>query len=149
MKRFRFTLEAVLKVRRGKEEMIQREFSALLRDRTQRLLLLGQLEQNLATLNRDRSAARQKSQKVNLANEAFFEAQRQGQRNLVLGAQLALHQADIALERKRLELVEASRDRAVIEKIEEAQKKAYLAKVHKEEQLFLDELAQHLSASAA
>ena len=149
MKKFRFTLETVLKVRRGKEEMLQREFSALLRERTQRLLQLGRLEQNLAALNQERSTARRLSQKVNLAGEAFFESQRQTQRRLIAGAQRALREADAALESKRLELVEASRDRAVIEKVEEAQRKAYLAKANKEEQLFLDELAQHLSASAA
>jgi flagellar export protein FliJ len=47
------------------------------------------------------------------------------------------------IEAKRLELVEASKEKKAVEKLEENQLKAYLLEVSREEQVFLDELARH------
>jgi flagellar export protein FliJ len=149
MRRFRFTIDTVLRVRRGRQDKIEKEYAAILRERTQRLYRLGKLEQNLRDLSQDQNQARSRGQRLNLGLETFYETQRESQRKLVTQAQVALAQIEVALERKRLELVEAARDTAVLEKLEEAQKKAYLAKVNKEEQAFMDELAQHINANAA
>ena len=53
------------------------------------------------------------------------------------------------LEEKRQELIKASKDRKVLEKLEEKQRQDYIRKQEYEEQNCLDDLAQHQEARRA
>jgi flagellar FliJ protein len=142
VKRFHFSLESVLKVRRIREEKVQREFSLILEKRALAAGNLAALDTALRDMN-DRQGSRLKSggtldrflvSQFELSREACIER---------IGWQKAqLAEVDIQMDLKRAELVEASRQRKVLEKLEERQYQAYLAGNNREEQAFLDELAQ-------
>lgn len=147
MKRFRFSLETVLKVKRGREERVQLEFSAAQERRARELIELGRLERALEGINNDRAGTREKGGLVVLADEKIYEAARKARIGWISRQRYILAEAETAMEAKRLELVEASKERKVLEKLEESQYRDFLVKLNREEQAFMDELASHSSAN--
>src|SRR5579871_915257 len=117
MKRFRFSLETVLKVRRSREEKIQRDFSAIQALRAQALGELARLELELKQLNQQAEAQRKEGAgKVSLGSEAIFDAGRLAGREKIFRQRQRIAEIEIEMEAKRQELVAASRDRQVLEK---------------------------------
>ena len=145
-KRFRFSLETVLRVRKAKEEKVQLEYSRLLEQRAAELRELGRLERSLQSVNSGEAARR--GQKLLAGDISRYEALRRAMGEKISFQLGRLHAADEQLEAKRLELVAATRDRKVLEKLEEAQFGAYLEKLNREEQGFLDELARYSGPSS-
>lgn len=140
MKKFRFSLETVLKVKRQKEELRQRELALVqaLRDKT--LMHLAANENQVRELTESMSA--QRGERVDLNAEAWFLARQRGlaQAILMLRRDLFVHEEALKVARERA--VEAARERRVLEKLEETQLSAWLQKANAEEQSFMDELAQ-------
>jgi flagellar FliJ protein len=140
VKKFRFSLETVLKVKRQVEEQRQRDLAYVqaLRDKT--LMQLGATENKIRDLGEDQQA--QRSQGIDLRTEAWYLARHQGLRQAVilLRRDLMVHEA--AVEAARNRAVEAARERRVLEKLEESQLAAWQQKANAEEQSFMDELAQ-------
>jgi flagellar FliJ protein len=140
VRRFRFSLETVLKVKRQVEELRQRELgdSQALRDRG--LMQLARHENELRDLLESRST--QREGRLDLGVEAWHNERQRGL-NVAIGsdqAQLAELEARLATARARA--VEAARERRVLEKLEETQLQDHLFKLNREEQGLLDELAQ-------
>lgn len=147
MRRFKFTLETVLRVKRSREEKIQLEFSAILEKKALALRGLAHLERGLEEMVQGQKEQRQGA--LNAAMIELFESSRLAQTEKIAWQKSALARVEDELEAKRLELVDASRERKVLEKLEEGQYEAYLEKFNREEQAFLDELAAHNSALLA
>lgn len=145
MRRFRFSLESVLKVRRQTEEARQRELAAqqALRDRL--LLELGRLESELSALTGSRLAGRRG--RIDLAQEAWFLDRYRALHQAIRNQARRLARQEEEVEAARLRAVEAARERRVLEKLEESQFADWQQKLHSEEQGFLDELAQRASGS--
>jgi flagellar FliJ protein len=146
LRRFKFSLDAVLRVRRSREEKLQLEYSAILEKRAASLRRIAGFERKLEEMvqGEGRPQGRQNAGMIELyelARVALIEDATR-ERGLLLAI-------EDELESKRLELVAASRERKVLEKLEEGQKEAYLEKLNREEQAFLDELAAHSSLSRA
>jgi flagellar FliJ protein len=142
MKRFRFSLATVLRVRRSTEERLRREFSVIVEKRIKALAVLAALELALKELNAWQSDQRSQASKLNRFELGQFEVSRNAciergrwQRDLIV-------EIERELEVKRTQLVDASRETKVIEKLEESQFQAYLEKLNREDQAFMDELAQ-------
>jgi flagellar FliJ protein len=146
MRRFKFTLETVLRVKRSREEKVQLEFSAVLEKRALCLRGLASLEAGLAAMVESQSGLRGGT--LEAAMIKIYEAGRTAQLEKLKWQRGALAEVEAELEAKRIELVAASRERKVLEKLEEGQFEAYLEKLNREEQAFLDELATHSSAAA-
>src|SRR5258706_16006525 len=121
MKRFSFSRGTVLKVRRSREEKLQREFSVVLEKRRQALGELARLENALKELNLWAAETRAKAAALNRFEVAQFEASRRGNAERSSWQRQAILEIEAELEAKRLELVEASREVKVIEKLEESQ----------------------------
>lgn len=140
MKKFRFSLETVLKVKRQVEEQRQRELAMVqaLRDKT--LMQVGATENMIRDLGESQQAMR--SERIDLSAEEWYLARHQGLRQslVLLRRDLKVHEA--ALETARERAVEAARERRVLEKLEESQLAAWQQKANAEEQSFMDELAQ-------
>ncbi|MGH7441867.1 MAG: flagellar FliJ family protein, partial [bacterium] len=122
------------------EELRKRELAQARFERDMALMALGRAERSLTGLLKEQSETRDKS--VDLAEEAWFQA-----RLNALG--MALRQAGLDLkvkeqewEARRLKAVEASRERLVLERLEEHQHQDYLFQLNQEEQGLLDDLAQ-------
>jgi flagellar FliJ protein len=140
VKKFRFSLETVLKVKRQVEEQRQRDLAMVqaLRDKT--LMQLGSTENMIRDLGTAQQADR--SHGIDLNAEEWYLARHQGLRQsvILLRRDLKIHEA--ALEAARARAVEAARERRVLEKLEESQLAAWQQKANAEEQSFMDELAQ-------
>lgn len=147
MKRFRFSLEVLLKVRRGREERVKKEFSGILERRATCLREIAFLERALEGSLLDEKE--QRRQGLSSGQIQIFESSRKARLESIAWKQVTLSSIDEEMERKRLELVEASRETKVLEKLEEGQWLAYSKKLNREEQSYLDELASHRSLQEA
>lgn len=144
MRRFQFSLETVLGVKRQVEEQRQRELGAAQARRDRSLMQLGAFESELRDLVSSRGP---REGKLDLNAEAWHLARHRGlaQSIALQGALLALQEQQ--LEAARLRAVEAARERRVLEKLEETQRAAWQQKFNAEEQGFMDELAQRARQS--
>ncbi len=140
MRRFRFSLETVLKVRRQAEEARQRELAEAKALRERCLLGLARLEGDLGGLLEERSRSRQG--RLDLNAEAWHEQRQRGLNAGIGRARDELKELEDAMEAARLRAVEAARERRVLEKLEENQLQDHVFKVNREEQGLLDDLAQ-------
>ena len=136
---FRFNLEFLLRFRRQKEEGAMNELAKTVRE-------ANQIENELTTArNRAREIAAQVSEMSGAELSApvyvmFKEYQDQLRKNVETG-EFKMSKAEEKVEKKRLELVEKSVERKIIEEFKDRKKKAYLEKIGKLEQKNLDELA--------
>ena len=140
MKKFRFSLETVLKVRRQAEEARQRELAEAQAQRDRALMQLGADERALRGLLAEQSAGR--TGKLDLAAEAWYQARQISLLNAISHGKADLLAKEEALDLARAKAVEAARERRVLEKLEEQQLAEHLEKLNREEQGLLDDLAQ-------
>lgn len=140
MKRFRFSLETVLNVRRQTEEVRRRELAAAQALRDKAFMFLAASENSLRGLLLDHSGAR--GGKIDLGREDWFLARNTGLQRDISGQRALLELQEKALSAARARAVEASRERLVLENLEAKQLQEHQVKVNKEEQGLLDELAQ-------
>ena len=140
MKRFRFSLETVLKVRRQVEEARQRELALAQAARDRALQALGGLENSLKLLLSERAGERKG--RLNLAEEAWHADRHLGLLKSQGLARTALLEREKVLDSARQRAVEAARERRVLEKLEEKQLQEHQLLMIKEEQGLLDDLAQ-------
>lgn len=140
MKKFRFSLETVLRIRRQNEEVRKRELASAQGMRDKALMMLAAYENDLRVLLSNHSRAR--GSKVDLGSEAWYQA-----RNTGLGMEITKFRANLEALEEVLKLardraVEASRERLVLENLESKQLQEHQLQLNKEEQGLLDELAQ-------
>jgi flagellar FliJ protein len=147
MKKFRFSLETVLRVKRQVEEQRQRELAAAQAQRDQVLARLGAFETELAALNE--AQAPRRSGSIDLAAEAWFQGSHLALSSNIGAARRLLAAKEELLDAARQKAVEAARERKVLEKLEEQQRLAYQLKSNREEQGFMDEMAQHALSALA
>ena len=140
MRRFRFSLETVLKVRRQVEEARQRELALAQGARDRALMELGGLDGSLRLLLAQRAAERQG--RLNLAEESWHADRHQSLLSSMGLARTALAQREKELDLARQRAVEAARERRVLEKLEEKQLQEHQLLMVREEQGLLDDLAQ-------
>jgi flagellar FliJ protein len=147
MKRFRFSLETVLKVKRQVEELRQRELAAAQAQRDQVLAQLGGFEIGLRDLNTAQSQRRVGA--LDLAAETWFQGSHSALSGRIRAAKLQLVEKEELLDAARHRAVEAGRERKVLEKLEEQQRLEHQLKSNREEQGFMDEMAQHALSALA
>lgn len=145
MKKFRFSLDTVLKVRRQAEEKLQRELAEAQFQRDQVFMRLGSFEGELRDLGTAQS--RQRGERVDLNREAWFLARHRGLAQGIRELTQLLALTDKNLDAARERAVEAARERRVLEKLEENQRSEWLQALDREEQGFMDELAQRARQS--
>ena len=141
MKKFRFSLETVLRVKRQVEELRQRELSAAQALRDQALQQLGACESGLRELNEAQAKARTAA--VDLAAERWYQGSHSALSAEIRSAKRSLFEKEELLDAARNRAVEAARERKVLEKLEEQQRLEHQLKSNREEQGFMDEMAQH------
>lgn len=139
MKRFRFKLQTVLDQRQAKEDHILAELGELRQEEAREVERLLSLRQRLEdtcvsielALRRNASsddvARRQDYAEVTVEDIKLQELTIEGVRNRV--------------EAKRIELIEAMKDRKVLETLRDKQEREYIAAHEREEQNMLDEMA--------
>lgn len=147
MRRFRFSLETVLKVRRGAEDAAKRALALAQADRDRALMALGAVEADTRSLLVEQGAARER--RVELHEELWFQARLGGLEQAAAAARKRLEEKEKALEERRTKAVEAARERLVLERLEEKQRLEHQAQANREEQGLLDDLAQRSVSALA
>lgn len=145
MKRFRFSLETVLKVRRQVEELRQRELAEVQARRQKALAQLGSFENGLRELLEEQ--AQRPAGKIDLNAMAWYQARHRGLSDSITAWTRKAEELGKAEEEARLRAVEAAKERRLLERLEEKQRQDWLEKVNSEEQGFLDDLAQRASGA--
>jgi flagellar FliJ protein len=147
VRRFRFSLEAVLRLKKQLEELRQRELAAAQAERDLTLQSLGGFENGLRNVVEEQAQSRK--QGVTIAAETWFQARHYGLSLQIRGAKKALFEKEQLLDAARNKAVEAARESKVLEKLEERQRLEHQQQSLREEQGFMDEMAQHAASVMA
>lgn len=144
MRRFRFSLETVLKVKRQVEKQRLLELAQVQAQRDGLLRNLSEAERNLAELNTEQAG--QRLGKLDLNAETWFRQRHLRLNQVIRMLRRNLAENEVLLEAARAKVVEAARERKVLEKLEEQQRLEHQLKSNREEQGFMDELAHHAAS---
>lgn len=139
MKKFRFRLQTVLDQRKAKEERLQIELAEVLREEAQESAKLAELLEKLD----DAVAAVQSALESNKpANEiAAADEYAKCVRDDVKVQQLTVRAVRARVEAKRAEVVEAMKERKVLEALRDKQEREHLDAQMRVEQNQLDDVA--------
>ena len=141
-KKFRFRLDRVLDLRRLHEKMKQKELAearaAVARRQNDILQLLIKLDQGKG-VSRDL-----RKEKINMTSLRIQEQYLNGLMRGIQKSHLELQGQVIDEKKKQAELAEASKKVRVLERLRENKKAEYMMEVGREEQKFLDEVAQNM-----
>lgn len=138
-KRFKFRLEPLLKLRQHREKERQKEHAASVHEASlQREQLQSLDHQRLSTLDqqRDRLVGAVSATQALVASRYLMKLKRQH-----LAGTSLLHALEREVEKKRLKLVEAARDRKTYELLKEKQQSRHRQEAEKRDQKELDEIA--------
>lgn len=139
MKKFRFTLDKVLAVRRIKEKEKQRflaEALRILEKETQIFEQLNKQKENSRLIIESLINTNADPAIITIAYKSL-----DGQQMLTQLQDEKVTTAKQKFNTKRIELIETQRKKKILEKLREKQYELYLSESEKEEQKFIDEIA--------
>lgn len=139
MKKYRYRLEPVLKIKVHKEKLRQKEHALALQQVMSQQARLVEIEtEKLKTLDQERNllTGPLKPQLLMSATRYLVKLKR----DAILGREL-LHGLEDEAEKRRLRLVEAARERKTYEKHKEKLQKRFVQTLEQKEAKQLDELA--------
>jgi flagellar export protein FliJ len=132
-------LEALLKLRRQREDEKKRIVAARLREiatlEQRRTTLLAEIDQHTEAMRQALSAASANLDQLKMGRHWLVRLRRG-----VLDTDAQLNAQRVILLRERAELAEARKDTKVLERLKERQRIAYLAALNRREQMELDEM---------
>lgn len=134
MKKFKFNLEPVLKVRKHKVDNAKNELAKVLAEKQKRQNLI---DENLNEI-------KQLQNKGAISDITFLQNRFNRIQLLEMNNQKIQHEIDNIIEienLRRRELTNLMRDEKVIEKLKDKKKADYNYKINKEENEFIDEIA--------
>lgn len=134
-----FTLHAVLKYRHQLEDQALQSLAQALEVETRLRLSLHQVEEELAELYHD--LQRDKEQGTTVDRLILFDQRIDLVKTQVAERRTALEKQQLQVNKRRQQLLKASKDRKVIEKLKEQQNAAYKHHLDKLEAGMLDEIA--------
>lgn len=134
-----FTLHAVLKYRHQLEDQALQSLAQALEEETRLRQAFHQVEEELAELYHD--LQRDKEQGTTVDRLILFDQRIDLVKTQVAERQTALEKQQLQVNKRRQQLLKASKDRKVIEKLKEQQNAAYKHHLDKLEAGMLDEIA--------
>lgn len=134
-----FTLHAVLKYRHQLEDQALQSLAQALEMETRLRQALHQVEEELAELYHD--LQRDKEQGTTVDRLILFDQRIDLVKTQVAERRTALEKQQLQVNKRRQQLLKASKDRKVIEKLKEQQNAAYKHHLDKLEAGMLDEIA--------
>jgi len=139
MKRFKFRLQTVLDQRQTVEDRLLAELAELRREEQAEIHRLRALESVLASAERLLESALQENRNADEISRRDDYAKTM--RDDVRLQELTLEAVQRRVEAKRVELIDAMRDRKVMEALRDRQQREYLMAQARAEQNSLDEIA--------
>ncbi len=146
MKKFRFSMESVLRYRQQMQDAVQIEYAeamARVHEEERKLQALIDRYHEVNAEYRQR-----KAEGISVADAFGFDMSLEAQSRAIQKQELVLKQAQAAAEKKRDELVQARRDSATIENLREKKLDQYNKAVQKNEEQLIDELVSAARVSA-
>jgi flagellar FliJ protein len=135
----KFKLQSVLNYRQSLEDQAQQLLTTSLQRRAE---LEAELEQQRLSLQSYDSQLRERQRDgLTVAEMDLFESQIQHCRRLIAAFQAHLEQLDVRIRRQRNDLLQAARDRQVMEKLKEKQESEYRLELSRKERAMLDEIS--------
>lgn len=139
MKKFKFNLAALLRIRKRLEERMRQEFSDQKRRVDTQQNRLNQLVRDRE--NADRQLRLNKVEQVSMALMRSMDEYLQHVQKSVHQAEAELELLKDELKKRREAMIKAQQDVTVLEKIKETRLQDYQKELSKQEQAFLDEMA--------
>lgn len=139
MARYQSKLDAVLQQRKRHEEAVQGEFLGVKHSLDAAEDQLRQLHQELEAAMQEFTA--QQGKGISPSEMDLYYRFLKQQYDKLEERRMAVQRLADQCERKRQDLLEATREKKVVEKIEANRKEAYLKELRRKEQIILDELA--------
>lgn len=134
-----FALHAVLKYRHQLEDQALQSLAQAMAEETRLRQALNQVEEELAELYHD--LQRDKEQGTTVDRLILFDQRIDLVKTQVAERRTALEKQQLQVNKRRQQLLKASKDRKVIEKLKEQQNAAYKHHLDKLEAGMLDEIA--------
>ena len=139
MKKFIFKLETVLNVKERREEQLKHELMKLQALKIREEQLLGEVKEKRAYISRQKSDENKKG--TDIQNLIHFEQYLGVLLKKIDDTQKSIKVLEEKADTKRVEVVEASREKKVFEKLKEKQFGEFQRIVIQNEQKVLDEMA--------
>lgn len=139
MKKFQFKLETVLKVKEKKEEQLKRELMKLQAMKIEQEQILKLIEQEKNGAMKDK--AREKGAGTDIMSIVLFEKYLNSLRLQISITEKNIKELENLSDEKRTEVVEASREKKIFEKLKEKHRDIFNKIVENNEQKQLDEIA--------
>lgn len=134
-----FTMHAVLKYRQQLEDIARQRLYQALEVEARMQAALLQVKEELAELYT--SLQKDKEQGTTVDRLILFDHRIEVVQELVASRQSELEKQQVQVAKKRQQLVKASKDRKIMEKLREQQNAAYAQYLEKKETIMLDEIA--------
>jgi len=145
MRRFKFTLERLLEIRRHKEKLVENEVSQITAKKVRAIERKNKLIQKRKNVVKDLRNV-EKRKLVNASEYIQYQRFFNGVDTEVKYQDKLIFQIDEELKPVIQKLIEARKKRRMLERLKEKQYQRYLKDVEKEEQNFYDEVGVNISA---
>jgi flagellar FliJ protein len=139
MKKFKFKLETVLNVKERKEEKLKHELLKLHSLRQEQEILLNETKEKRTYITNEKSE--RSSGSTDIQSLLFYEQYLTRLLRQIDLTKEKIRELEGLADKKRLEVVEASREKKVFEKLKDKQFEVFNKMVLYNEQLVLDEMA--------
>jgi flagellar FliJ protein len=143
---FEFKLEALRRYRHFKEEMLQKELAQMQRHRDREIALLAEMIDKRTMAEQDMIGEQEK--RTHGPRMALYETYLNGLTQDIKNQRQRVKEAQALCSEKMNALLKAVQERKSIEKLKEKGLKAYIEKLDRNEQKFLNEIAINRFARA-
>ena len=141
MPKFRFRLQKVLEVKRHKEEELQRALALTRRTLKKECSTLETLQIEQHT--RFREVERRGTGEIDITEMQLNASYLEGLTQRIVDQQTMIRQLREEEERRRSSLLEASKEKKILEELRDRKYVVFRAEMDQAEQVFLDEIGQH------
>lgn len=144
MKKFRFGLDSVLSYRQQVLEGRQNEYGKAMRRVQEQRMRLEAVQQRYQETNqqfREEAAAG-----ISIADAMGFEAGLRALEREIARETKALRDLEAEAEKRRIQMLQAHQDAAMLEKLKEKKQEDYRKAEQKQDELFIDELVSAVRA---
>ncbi|HQO01057.1 MAG TPA: flagellar export protein FliJ [Spirochaetota bacterium] len=131
MKRYQFKLQKLLDIRETREKEVKNELAALLNIQNAERMKQEEYRRKIA-VEREKFTFKLKSGKFTYSESAMFERYVDFANKVIDAAQDRIDSMEGEISRVRLKLVEASREKKVVERLKERQWEEYQYEVNRE-----------------
>ncbi len=139
MKKFSFKFETVLRVKEKKEEELKRELMRLQALRIEQEQLLEKIDNEKRRAYGEK--AREKQGGIDIMSLVYYEAYLNNLRKKISATEKKIKELEKKADDKRVEVIEASKEKKIFEKLKEKHFSEFKKMVVSNEQKQLDEIA--------